>query len=77
MVLAFARKKKSLLMNIRSSGKITFSSDISWSYLKQEDDLDANSTLLDTLYVGNAPAIVALRNYESVIFKGLEGEQEF
>ena len=55
-------------------GKITFSSDISWSYLSQEADLDEDSTLLDTLYIGDSPAIIALRNYEMVISKGLEGD---
>ena len=49
------------------TGNVTFSSDISWSYLHQEADLDLESTLLDTLYKGDSPAIAALRNYEKVI----------
>ena len=56
------------------TGKITFSSDISWSYLMQEADLKEDSTLLDTLYIGDSPAIIALRNYEKVISKGIEDD---
>lgn len=56
------------------SGKITFSGDVSWSYLRQEADLAPDSTLLDTLYIGDTPAISALKNYERVISEGIEGE---
>ena len=56
------------------AGKIVFSSNVSWSYLRQEAELDVESTLLDTLYIGDSPAIVALRNYERVISEGLEGD---
>ena len=56
------------------AGKIAFSSDVSWSYLRQEAELDVESTLLDTLYIGDTPAVVALRNYEKVISEGLEGD---
>ena len=40
------------------TGNVTFSSDISWSYLHQEADLDLESTLLDTLYKGDSPALL-------------------
>ena len=56
------------------TGNVTFSSDISWSYLHQETDLDLESTLLDTLYKGDSPAIAALRNYEKVIASNLSGD---
>ena len=56
------------------TGNVTFSSDISWSYLHQEADLDLESTLLDTLYIGDSPAIAALRNYEKVIASNLSGD---
>ena len=56
------------------SGEITFSSDITWSYLRQEADLDPKSTLLDTLYTGESPAVLALRNYDKVLSEGLDGD---
>ena len=56
------------------SGTITFSSDVTCSYLKQEADLDPHSTLLDTIYIGETPALKALKLYESVISEGLEGD---
>ncbi|MBM72311.1 MAG: ABC transporter [Crocinitomicaceae bacterium] len=56
------------------AGKIVFSSNVRWSYLKQEAELDAESTLLDSLYIGDSPAIVALKNYERVISESLEGD---
>ncbi|MAO46413.1 MAG: ABC transporter [Crocinitomicaceae bacterium] len=55
-------------------GDITFSSGITWSYLRQEADLDPQSTLLDTLYIGDSPAVVALRNYDKVLSEGLDGD---
>jgi ATP-binding cassette subfamily F protein uup len=57
------------------SGTSTFSSDIRWGYLKQEADLDPKSTLLDTIYTGDSPAIKSLRNYERVLNEGLEGAE--
>ena len=51
------------------SGKITFSGNVSWSYLRQEADLAPDSSLLDTLYIGDTPAISAVKNYERVISK--------
>lgn len=56
------------------SGEITFSSDITWSYLRQEDELNPKSTLLDTLYIGESPAVLALRNYDKVLSEGLDGD---
>lgn len=71
---------KTTLMNVicgiepSEAGKIVFSSNVRWSFLKQEAELDAESTLLDSLYIGDSPAIVALKNYERVITEGLEGD---
>ena len=56
------------------SGKITFSGDVSWSFLRQETDLAPDSTLLNTLYTGDTPSISALKNYERIISEGVEGE---
>ncbi len=71
---------KSTLMRVlcglehADAGNVTFSSDIRWSYLRQEADLDPESTLLDTLYTGDSPAIGALRNYEKVIASSHSGD---
>ena len=71
---------KSTLMNAlcgieaADSGKITFSGDVSWSFLKQETDFAPDSTLLNTLYSGDTPAISALKYYERVISEVIEGE---
>lgn len=71
---------KSTLMNAlcgieaADSGKITFSGDVSWSFLRQETDFAPDSTLLNTLYKGDTPAISALKNYERVVSEGIEGE---
>ena len=49
---------------VADAGTVTFLGSVSWSYLRQEADLDEHSTVLDTLYVGESPAIDALKNYE-------------
>lgn len=58
---------------VADAGTVTFLGSVSWSYLRQEADLDEHSTVLDTLYVGESPAIDALKNYERVISSG-EGD---
>jgi ATP-binding cassette subfamily F protein uup len=55
------------------TGKVTFLGGIRWSYLKQEAGLDLNSTVLDTLYIGDSTAVIALRNYERELENGAEG----
>jgi len=54
-------------------GRIAFAGGIRHAYLKQEADLDPTATLLDTLYIGDNPAVIALRNYEQELEKGAEG----
>ena len=54
-------------------GRIAFAGGVRWSFLKQEADLDAEATLLDTLYIGDNPAVVAMKNYERELSKGAEG----
>ena len=54
-------------------GRIAFAGGIRYSYLKQEADLDLAATLLDTLYIGDNPAVIALRNYERELERGAEG----
>jgi ATP-binding cassette subfamily F protein uup len=54
-------------------GRIAFAGGIRYSYLKQEADLDLTATLLDTLYIGDNPAVIALRNYERELERGAEG----
>ena len=54
-------------------GRIAFEGGIRHSYLKQEAELDPKATLLDTLYIGDNPAVIALRNYERELERGAEG----
>ena len=54
-------------------GRIAFAGGIRHSYLKQEAELDPTATLLDTLYIGDNPSVVALRNYELELERGADG----
>lgn len=54
-------------------GRIVYAGGIRYSYLKQEADLDLEATLLDTLYIGDNPAVIALKNYELELERGAEG----
>jgi len=54
-------------------GRITFSGGVRWSFLRQEADLNPEATLLDTLYIGDNPAVLAMKNYERELEKGAEG----
>ena len=56
-------------------GRIAFAGGVRWSFLKQEADLNPDATLLDTLYIGDNPAVVAMKNYERELSKGAEGEK--
>ena len=54
-------------------GRIAFSGGVRWSFLRQEADLNPEATLLDTLYIGDNPAVLAMKNYERELEKGAEG----
>ncbi|HIB76566.1 MAG TPA: ABC transporter ATP-binding protein [Flavobacteriales bacterium] len=55
------------------AGRVAFMGGVRWGFLRQEADLDPESTLLDTLYIGDNPAVIALRNYEKELERGAEG----
>ena len=36
---------------------------------------DPEASILDTLYIGDSPAVLAMRDYESALSQGLEGDE--
>jgi len=57
------------------SGRVVFSSGVRHGHLRQELELDATATILDTLYIGDSPAVKAMRDYERALAQGLEGAE--
>jgi ATP-binding cassette subfamily F protein uup len=57
------------------SGRVVFSSGVRHGHLRQELELDATATVLDTLYIGDSPAVKAMRDYERALALGLEGTE--
>ena len=57
------------------SGRVVFSSGVRHGHLRQELELNPEASILDTLYIGNSPAVLAMRNYESALSQGLEGDE--
>ncbi|MGB1577353.1 MAG: ABC-F family ATP-binding cassette domain-containing protein [Flavobacteriales bacterium] len=53
-------------------GRVVFSSGVRHGHLRQELELDATATVLDTLYIGDSPAVEAMRDYERALALGLE-----
>ncbi|MDA0728761.1 MAG: ABC-F family ATP-binding cassette domain-containing protein [Bacteroidetes bacterium] len=56
------------------SGRVVFGSGVRHGHLRQELELLPDATILDTLYIGDSPAVHALRNYERVLAEGSEGD---
>ena len=56
------------------SGRVVFSSGIRHGHLRQELELNPEASVLDTLYIGDSPAVLAMREYEAALHDGLEGE---
>ena len=56
------------------SGRVVFASGVRHGHLRQELDLVAEATILDTLYIGDSPAVKAMRDYERATHQGLEGD---
>ena len=44
-------------------------------HLRQELELNPEASILDTLYIGDSPAVLAMRNYESALTQGLDGDE--
>lgn len=57
------------------SGRVVFSSGVRHGHLRQELDLNPEASILDTLYIGDSPAVLAMRDYESALSQGLEGDE--
>ncbi|MAB73550.1 MAG: ABC transporter [Flavobacteriales bacterium] len=57
------------------SGRVVFSSGVRHGHLRQELELNPEASILDTLYIGDSPAVLAMRNYESALSQGLEGDE--
>ena len=55
-------------------GRVVFSSGVRHGHLRQELDLTPDASILDTLYIGDSPAVVAMREYERALAFGLEGD---
>ena len=56
------------------SGRVVFSSGVRHGHLRQELELNPEASVLDTLYIGDSPAVLAMREYEAALHDGLEGE---
>ena len=57
------------------SGRVVFSSGVRHGHLRQELELNPEASILDTLYIGDSPAVLAMRNYESALSQGLDGDE--
>ncbi|MDA0946265.1 MAG: ATP-binding cassette domain-containing protein, partial [Bacteroidetes bacterium] len=56
------------------SGRVVFGNGVRHGHLRQELELLPDATILDTLYIGDSPAVHALRNYERALAEGSEGD---
>jgi ATP-binding cassette subfamily F protein uup len=56
------------------SGRVSFASGVHWAYLHQEPGFDPSSTILDTLFVGDNPAVQAVHNYAKAIDSDATGD---
>ena len=54
---------------------MVFSSGVRHGHLRQELELNPEASILDTLYIGDSPAVLAMRNYESALSRRLEGDE--
>ena len=55
-------------------GKIIFRNDVVVGYLAQESKFNPNNTIVEAIFEGNDPKVVAIRNYETALAEGLEGK---
>jgi ATP-binding cassette subfamily F protein uup len=64
---------KSSLMNILAgldkpdAGNLSIRKEIHWEYLPQDPALNENISVLDNLFVGTTPSIMALKEYEAAL----------
>ena len=57
------------------SGRVVFGSGVRHGHLRQELELLPNATILDMLYIGDSPAVQALRAYEHALAAQLGGPE--
>ena len=55
-------------------GRVVFSSGVRHGHLRQELELQPEATILDTLYIGESPAVQAMRDYERSLIEGHTGD---
>ena len=55
-------------------GRVVFSSGVRHGHLRQELELQPEATILDTLYIGDSPAVQAMRDYERALIQGHTGD---
>ena len=55
-------------------GRVVFSSGVRHGHLRQELELQPEATILDTLYIGDSPAVQAMRDYERALIEGHSGD---
>ena len=55
-------------------GRVVFSSGVRHGHLRQELELQPEATILDTLYIGDSPAVQAMRDYERSLIEGHTGD---
>ena len=55
-------------------GRVVFSSGVRHGHLRQELELQPEATILDTLYIGDSPAVQAMRDYERALIEGHTGD---
>ena len=55
-------------------GRVVFSSGVRHAHLRQDLELEAGATILDTLYIGDSPTVQAMRSYERALAEGHEGD---
>ena len=55
-------------------GRVVFSSGVRHGHLRQELELQPEATILDTLYIGDSPAVQAMRDYERALIEGQTGD---
>ena len=55
-------------------GRVVFSSGVRHGHLRQELELQPEATILDTLYIGDSPAVQAMHDYERALIEGHTGD---
>ena len=57
------------------SGRVVFSTGVRHGHLRQKLELQPEASIMDTLYIGDSPAVLAMRDYERAMAEGWEGDR--